>query len=228
MARACCDSSSPAVVMSFIAAFLLTFGWAFNVAAFSTCRFVSVSKGLFQDGELVTALGFYTIEGADGYCYVLNWNDWTQNIPYWTDKRMNSARICGGVAAFIAFVIMITSWFIPCCGGCGKGFRITIGFFAFVCSILAGLMFLINTSQVCGDGCEFAVGGGLTIGSILCYLIAAGLFCVASDPEPEEAFVPPAQNVGAEEDTAGGSKVITETPVANDKADPVDVEAKAY
>lgn len=127
--------------MSLISAFLLTCGWALNVAAISSCRFVKVSNGLdANDQDFIYAMGFYTVQGTDGYCYVVNWNDWTQNIPYWTNRRMNAARICGGVAAFLGFIFMIIAWFLPCFGGAGRCFRITIAVFALISGILVSFM----------------------------------------------------------------------------------------
>jgi hypothetical protein len=178
--------------MSLVAAALLTCGWALNVAAISSCQFVNINSGLGANAnESFFAMGLFTVQGPDGYCYVVNWDDWTGNLPYWTNSRMNSARVCGTVAAFIGFTIMITGWFLPCFGGAGKCIRVTIASFAIISCILAGFMFLVNTSSLCSVGCEFSKGGGLAIGAMLSYFFAGCLLCVAPNPEPDEEFSPP-------------------------------------
>lgn len=222
--------------MSLIAAILLTLGWALNVAAISTCRFVTVTGELDQADPIFYAMGLYTVEGSDGYCYVVNLNEWTDNLPFWADQRMNSARVCGGVAAFIGFVIMIMAWFIPCCGGCGRCFRVTIGSFAVVCCALAGCMFLVNSSRICTNRreCSFSQGGGLTIGAMLSYLIAACLFCFASDPEPEDTFLPPVQNNAAKDavttertEQADGTVIVTTTTTHPDGSKTVETTTES-
>jgi hypothetical protein len=114
-----------------------------NVAAISSCQFVKISSGLGANAnDFFFAMGLYTVQGADGYCYVVNWDDWTENLPYWTNSSMNSARVCGTVAAFIGFTIMIMGWFLPCFGGAGKCIRVTIASFAIISCILVSITFV--------------------------------------------------------------------------------------
>ena len=113
------------------------------MAAISSCQFVNINSGLDANAnDAFFAMGLFTVQGPDGYCYVVNWDDWTGNLPYWTNSRMNSARVCGTVAAFIGFTIMITGWFLPCFGGAGKCIRVTIASFAIISCILVSITFV--------------------------------------------------------------------------------------
>lgn len=134
--------------MSLVASLLLTAGWTLNVVAISVCNFVSTSSGLDNNEQLLYAMGFYTVQGRDGICYVVNWNDWSQNIPYWTNTAMTTARICGGVAALIGFIAMIFGWFLPCFGGGGRCIRITIAVCALISCILVCLCCMISVISV--------------------------------------------------------------------------------
>jgi hypothetical protein len=188
--------------MTLFAAFLLLCGWALNVAAISSCRLVTFDNGIESGEGLLYAMGLYTVEGRDGYCYVVNWADWNANIQYWTDRRMTSARVCAGVAALIGFIIMIIAWFLPCFGGGGKCIRITVGIFAMISCILAGFIFLVNTSQPCESrGCTFSQGGGLAVGAMLSYFFAACLLCVTPNPKDKEEFIPPQTSTGTAQQT---------------------------
>jgi len=142
--------------MSLVAALLLTCGWALNVAAIASCEFVTLTNGLgTTEQDLVYALGLYTVQGSGGYCYVVNWNDFTQNIPYWTNRQMNSARICGAIAAFIGFIMMIVAWFLPCFGGAGRCIRITLASCAFISGILVSHLIVRVVSALYSGSSDF-------------------------------------------------------------------------
>jgi hypothetical protein len=133
------------------------------VAAISSCQFVNINSGLDANAnDAFFAMGLFTVQGPDGYCYVVNWDDWTGNLPYWTNSRMNSARVCGTVAAFIGFTIMITGWFLPCFGGAGKCIRVTIASFAIISCILVSITF------VCVEDATLSLSIPCHIVSLLC------------------------------------------------------------
>lgn len=137
--RHCFHCSKRACTIRVVAAFLLTFGWLFNIASVVSCNFVTVHDGLETDLELVYAMGLYTVQGKDGYCYVVNWSEFTRNVPYWTNRNMISARTCGSIAAFVGFMIMIFAWFLPCFPGGKRRFRLFSGPLALICCLLVSL-----------------------------------------------------------------------------------------
>mmetsp|Transcript_4784 Transcript_4784/g.10638 ORF Transcript_4784/g.10638 Transcript_4784/m.10638 type:complete len:259 (-) Transcript_4784:85-861(-) len=196
----CCDVSGRGGFATVMATLLLSIGWALNAAAIGTCRFVTVD-GLRDtdqaDQTLVTAFGMYTFQGTDiygsSYCYLIEYTTFSSNLPFWTDPKMNSARITGGTAAFMTFCCMIFCWCALCCGCLKiKGVRRALAFFSLLGCALAGCMFLVNNSNFCAmNACSFSMGGGLVIGAMLAYVAAGVLFCAAPDDELGEDILPP-------------------------------------
>lgn len=199
-----------------MATILLSIGWALNTAAIGFCRFVAVDG--FRDTDqadetFVTGFGMYTFQSTDdygsSYCYLIEYTTFSSNLQYWTDPKMNSARITGGVAAFMTFCCMIFCWCALCCG-CLKisNVRRALGFFSLLGCALAGCMFLVNSSNLCArNSCNFSVGGGLVIGAMLAYIAAGVLFCAAPDDEPGEDVLMP-------QITATSTAVPTTSPEA--------------
>lgn len=213
-----CDCSKRSVCMGVVASCILTVAFGLNIASVLSCRLVNVES---RNDELIYAVGLYSVEGRNRYCTFVNWNDAIANVPYWADRRMNAARITSGIGLFMAFSLFCAMWCSICCG-CFRStfYRVIVALWATLCLILAGCIFLVNSSDYCNNrGCTVARGSGLTIGAMTSYFVVMLIGCLTRDNDddkcPDEMVTGGETKTTIEKTVNADGTTVTKTTTTN-------------
>jgi len=176
----------------FVAQFFTLLGAILSLATMIDCSFATTDQYTFnfKNGLNIESqgVGFIYFEKSDGHCYWYNdtGRDYTENQlqVYW-----NILGDTWAIATILTWFCAAFSWYFFlysisfCCSSQIKCCRYLNGFvLSVVLSICQACTFIVYGSEFCNDnGCSFSRGSGVSIGAILCYMIAGMGFFLSSD-----------------------------------------------
>jgi hypothetical protein len=154
-----------------------------SIFANSRCNLIQLSNDNLNEiamEEVVVSLGLWCMEAADGTTYSLQ--DTSLGSKY------DAARGLGLTTTIMGWLILI----FYCIAGCVRFppnvFRI-IGFFAFLCCLFQGLVFLVFKSELCEfsvSGCDLDTGGKCGIAATVFWLLTSITSCAAGKKDDAE------------------------------------------
>mmetsp|Transcript_10103 Transcript_10103/g.28349 ORF Transcript_10103/g.28349 Transcript_10103/m.28349 type:complete len:257 (+) Transcript_10103:108-878(+) len=215
---ACFKYNRKSFLFFVIAAIIFTIGFCLSVISIATCSFVT-SDGENEGGEFV-GFGLFWFEAPTNVfgnqCFFFDWDSPLGNVPYWTGRKINAARICACLASFFAFWLMCVMWMGMCCGCLhGKVMRTLLAISSFFLMALFGGIFAIYGSFSCRGGCSFNKGSWCALFTMICWFISGMILCCTpsshNDGDDGKASAAASPVAGAAAPAQGEQSVAVET-----------------
>jgi len=170
-----------------------------SVGAIIDCSFATIDETVIDLGEGLeieaSGVGFLFVQKSDGFCYWYNYA--ADEFP--EDKLQTYWGILGTpweVAAILTWACASASCFFFlysisfCCSSQIKSIRYMIGFvmagIMFICQACTFIVYAENFCQK--NNCQFSRGSGISLASMVCYLIA-GLGFFNTKDYPGESII---------------------------------------